>query len=84
MQSEITEFNKKIQDSSSIFSVGVLVHALSVDWNELLWMSIRFEKIEIKKSTQSHDYQDFSGFYNIAVDSAIKINGGSAVRFFYV
>jgi len=31
MQSEITEFNKKIQDSSSIFSVGVLVHALSVD-----------------------------------------------------
>jgi hypothetical protein len=36
--------------------------------------------VEIKKSTQPHDYHDFSGFYYVAVDSAIKINGGSAEK----
>ena len=38
------------------------------------------EKVEIKKSTQPHDYHDFSGFYYVAVDSAIKINGESVEK----
>lgn len=41
-----------------------------------MWMLVGFsginKKMEIKKSSQPHDYQGFGGFYYIAVNYATK------------